>query len=206
MRGAAALVLALGVSGCGSPALFAGPTSLTEFEFTDAEAWSLGHEGDRVTLDLTGPSDYAPPHRSPLSIALLPPEVEGFVLDLQAQQTGREYGHRDLCLFFGYRSAAHFYYVHLASQPDERAHNLFLVDGADRRNLLEVQDQGVDWGQGWHRLRLRYDARRGEVAVHMDDLETPLFRAAGIEARGRVGVGSFDDRGRFAAIELRELD
>ncbi|MEM7305334.1 MAG: hypothetical protein AAF682_01625 [Planctomycetota bacterium] len=176
-----------------------------DVDFSDPAVWSVGAEGEREYLELAEGSGYRPPHRSPRSIALVTQYRYGdFVLDVDAQQIGREYGHRDLCLFFGYQSPERFYYVHLATEPDQNAHNVFLVDGADRRNLLAPQERGVDWGAGWHHLRLERDAEEGTVRVFFDDMVTPVLEARDTTLSwGRVGVGSFDDTGRFANLELR---
>lgn len=166
------------------------------FDLTDPEAFVI--DGDEVAL--VGPAAYAPPHRSPHAIALLDgTEFRSFTLDVEMMQTGREYGHRDLCLVFGFESAARFYYVHMATTPDANAHNVFLVDGAARRNLLPAQAEGVDWGQGeWHRVRLVRDVDAGAVRVFFDDMDAPVLELQDTTIEwGRIGFGSFDDTGRF---------
>lgn len=185
------------------------PTSgWRDFAFSDPTAWRTGEEDGRAYLELHSGSDYEPPHRSPRSIALLAGYWYGdYVLDLDARQTGREYGHRDLCLFFGYQSPARYYYVHLATLPDANAHNVFLVDGAARRNLLAPQERGVDWGEGWHHLRLERNATEGTVRVFFDDMQAPVLTVEDHTLDwGRVGVGSFDDTGRFANLQLRAAE
>lgn len=190
---AALMVVAAALVSC------AGRGGLAEskvFDLTDPEAFVI--EGDEVAL--VGPAAYAPPHRSPHAIALLDgAEYRSFTLDVEMMQTGREYGHRDLCLVFGFESAARFYYVHLATTPDANAHNVFLVDGAPRRNLLPAQAEGVDWGQEeWHRVRLVRDVDAGTVRVFFDDMGTAVLEARDTTlAWGRIGFGSFDDTGRF---------
>src|SRR5690606_18558335 len=99
---------------------------------TDANAWKIIEDDGDAKLALVSQSDYSPPVRSPLNIARVAElDVSDFVLDVQAKQTGREYGHRDLCFFFGYQDPSHFYYVHLASVADAHANSIFLVNGAD---------------------------------------------------------------------------
>jgi hypothetical protein len=117
-----------------------------------------------------------------------------------AQQTGREYPHRDLVLVFAYRDPAHFAYAHLASSADENAHHVMLVDGADRRPVSTGRTDGVAWGTGWHRLELR---RRGEQVEVSFDGGAPVLVGRVPAWRGRVGIGSFDDTGRFRALRLR---
>ncbi len=187
----------LGIAACSSAqrpiALLGGPA---RFDLTDADAFRI--RGGEV--ELVAEADYAPPHRSPRAIALLDgTEYRSFTLDLEMMQTGREYGHRDLCLFFGFESAERFYYVHLATTPDPRAHNVFLVDGAARRNLIPARDRGVDWGQEkWHHVRLVRDVDAGAVRVYFDDMLVPVLEAEDRTIEwGRLGFGSFDDTGRF---------
>src|SRR5688572_30645025 len=71
------------------------------------------------------------------------------------RSTVAEYPHRDLCLFFGFESPSELCYVHLASVPDDRAHNVFAVRDAPRVALAPVASAGVHWGEDvWHRVRL----------------------------------------------------
>ena len=184
---------------------FATPAKLEGFEFSDRDAWRWGRHEHTSYLELFASSDYAPPHRSPLSIALLPDLVVGdFDLELRLEQTGRNYGHRDLCVFLGFESPERFLYVHLATSPDANAHNAFLVDGAPRRNLLPPQAEGVDWGSGeWHTVRLERRLVEGTLAVYWDDAQEPLFTVEELEPSwGRLGVGSFDDTGRVTGIRV----
>ena len=60
-----------------------------------------------------------------------------FVLDVKVRSTTRDYGHRDLCLFFGHQDPSHFYYVHLGKQADEHANSIFIVNGKPRVSIAE---------------------------------------------------------------------
>ena len=69
---------------------------------TDPKAWKIAKEKGNHVLSLHASSDYKPPVRSPHSIARIDGlSMTDFVLEAKMKQTGREYGHRDLCLFFG---------------------------------------------------------------------------------------------------------
>lgn len=201
-------LVALGLVGCASaPAddidvLASG----AGFDVTDADAFVV-REGEQ--LELVASADYAPPHRSPRAIALVDgTEFRSFTLDAEMMQTGREYGHRDLCVMFGFESASRYYYVHMATTPDQNAHNVFLVDGAPRRNLLPPQENGVDWGQEeWHHVRLVRDVDAGTVRVYFDDMETPILAAEDRTIEwGRVGFGSFDDTGVFRNVVVSDYE
>lgn len=172
------------------------------FDFTDAAAWRPLEGGG---LELHAKANYAPPFRSPTALALLRGDLESFELTLEAQSTGRQYGHRDLCLVFGYQDPSHYYYVHLAPAPDAHAHNVFLVNGSARKALLPVQSSGMEWDDAWHTLRLVRDAEAGTAAVYVDGSTEPILQVQDATLRqGRTGVGSFDDTGRFRQIAVRE--
>ena len=140
--------------------------------------------------------------RSPTSLAVLKEPVVGdFVLSVDLLQTGREYGHRDLCLFFGYTSPTSYYYVHLAPAPDERAHNVFIVNGADRARIGPIPRSGFGWRDVWHTVRLE---RIGDsIRVFADDDPEPILAVRDSTFRsGRIGFGSFDDQGMFARVRI----
>ena len=184
---------------------FADPSSVEDFTFSDPEAWRWALADEMGTLELFQASAYEPPHRSPKSIALIPGvRTADFDMEVRLQQTGVEYGHRDLCLVFGYQSPSEFYYVHLATTPDANAHNVFLVNQAPRRPLADVPEHGVEWGQDeWHRVRLERRSADGSIRVYWDDGAEPILSATDTTfAWGRVGFGSFDDTGRITEVRL----
>lgn len=185
--------------------------SLDRFTFSDEEAWRYGMdeepaagEGEppRTYMALHKASQFKPPHRSPLSYALVKDlTLTDFELQFEVAQTGRNYAHRDLCFFFGYVDEAHYYYVHLATQPDPNAHNVFLVDGAARRPLCPVPEAGIDWGEPgqWHTISLKRMGSEGHLQVFFDGDMTHEASDATLPA-GRIGFGSFDDTGRIRQL------
>ncbi len=214
---AAAAVLAALAVGCAGPTPaatpwpvvveegFAGPSCSAAFAYSDATRWRWSDADERPSLELLGGSVYRPPFRSPTSVALLREfEFADFDLEIDVLQTGPEYGHRDLCLFFGWQSPARFHYVHLATTPDPHAHNVFAVANAPRVALLDVPRRGVAWGDTWHRVRLERRLAAGTLRVFLDGGDAPILEATGLPPdRGRVGFGSFDDSGRFANLRIR---
>lgn len=186
---------------------------LSHFEFSEEGAWTLqqasGNTPERLTYWLELSADapaqpYQPPHRSPRRMALLrEPVARDFRLEFDALSTGRSYGHRDLCVFFAWTGPARFHYLHLAPVPDERSHNLFLVDHAARRSLAPVFEEGLAWPDDtW--VHLVIERRGSHVVVHADGIVV-LSTDQVVLGGGRVGVGSFDDSGRFANMSLEEL-
>ena len=93
----------------------------------------------------------------------------------------------------------------MATTPDQNAHNVFLVDGAPRRNLIAPRERGVDWGQEeWHHVKLVRDVDAGTIRVWFDDMETPVLEAEDRTLEwGRVGFGSFDDQGMLRNLKIQ---
>jgi hypothetical protein len=189
--------------------------SLDRFTFSDEAAWRYGMDEEPVIDEANMPrtymalhksSQFKPPHRSPLSYALVKDlTLTDFDLQFEVAQTGRNYAHRDLCFFFGFVDEAHYYYVHLATEPDPNAHNVFLVDGAARRPLCPVPEAGIDWGEPgqWHTVRLCRKGAEGHLQVFFDGGLTHETSDATLPA-GRIGFGSFDDTGRIRQLTVWE--
>jgi hypothetical protein len=178
---------------------------------SDPAVWKFGKDKEGVgflALDYDRKaykSSYAPKHRSPVHIALLKQyPMTDFVMDVEMMSTTEEYGHQDLCLFFGVQSPERYYYVHLAPAPDASAHNVFVVNDAPRKNLLPPQKKGITWKKGtWHTVRLVRQATTGKIEVYFDDLTKPVLAANDKTFQaGFVGFGSFDDIGRCRRVTL----
>jgi len=182
--------------------------SLARWEPTDATAWRIESIGDnRVYSQFKRRSKYEPPVRSPYNRSLLRDVIVGdLVLDVRLQSTIPDYGHRDLCLFFGYQDASHFYYVHLGKKADDHANQIFIVDGKPRKKISITSTKGTNWDDKWHHVRLVRVTETGEIRVYFDDMRKPIMTARDRSFLwGRVGVGSFDDTGRFDDLRLHGL-
>jgi len=184
---------------------FDSTNALKDFVFTDAAAWKLTTGNGRTALELAEQSKYTPAVRSPVNIGLIANQVFGdFVLEADLLQTSKEYGHRDMCLFYGFQSPTRFYYTHIATKADDHAHNCFLVQDAPRTKIARTTTAGFDWGRDvWHKVRLERKASDGTIRVWVDDLVTPIMTAEDKSfAAGWVGFGSFDDTGKVANIRI----
>jgi hypothetical protein len=184
---------------------FLEPTAHADFAATDPAAWITVAADSGGYLELTRQSRYQPPVRSPVNIALLANRQFGdFVLECDLVQTGKEYGHRDMCLFFGVQNPTNFYYVHMATAADDHAHNVFIVRNAPRTKIANQTTTGVNWGLNiWHHVRLERLTETGSVKVYFDDLTTPIMVAEDKTfSEGYIGFGSFDDTGRIANIRI----
>ncbi len=179
----------------------------TGWTFTDPAAWrirSIEPSKNRV-LEQFQASKYEPSVRSPFNIALARDmDVTDFVLDVKVRSTTRDYGHRDLCLFFGHQDPSHFYYVHLGKQADEHANSIFIVNGKPRVSIAESRTAGTPWTDNWHRVRVARQVKDGLIQVFFDDMTHPAMVAHDRTfSHGKIGIGSFDDTGMFDDIDLR---
>lgn len=182
---------------------FDAPESLAGFVMSDPSAWKFAADDAGFALELAKQSAYQPAVRSPFNIALIGDRIFGdFVLEADLIQTGKEYGHRDMCLFFGVQDPAHLYYAHVATKTDDHAHNIFIVNNSPRAKISKTTTTGVNWGLGvWHRLRL--ERVGGVVKVYFDDLSQPIMTAEDTTfGPGWVGFGSFDDTGKVDNIRI----
>lgn len=171
---------------------------------TDADAWQVVETNEGQVFAQHKQSNYKPPHRSPLNIALLRDvDVTDFVLTARVRSTTRDYNHRDMCLFFGYQDPAHFYYVHLGQRTDDHANQIFIVDDAPRLKISEKTTLGTPWDHEWHDVKIVRRASDGLIEIYFDDLETPVMTAHDQTfSHGQIGLGSFDDTGQWDNVKL----
>jgi hypothetical protein len=194
---------------------FESPESIHDFLMTDPKAWKLTRTNDQVSLELARQSNYQMPVvptstgkvtvRSPVNIALLDNKIFGdFIVDVEMLQTGREYGHRDMCVFFGFTHPTKFYYVHIATAADPNAHNVFIVNEKPRTNIARETTKGVHWGLNvWHKVRVERNASSGEIKVYWNDFSKPIMVAEDKTfPTGYIGFGSFDDTGMIDNIRV----
>ena len=182
---------------------FESADALKNFAFSDPNAWRWSDMGKGSgSLELHRQSKYETKYRSPFNIALIHTKrVGNFVMEADMLQTGKEYGHRDMCMYFGFQSPTQFYYTHLATKPDPNAHNIFIVNEAPRKSFAPISPSGIDWGSDWQHVRLE---REGDaIRVFYQDMRKPVLEANNSEFKsGYVGVGSFDDTGKIDNIRV----
>lgn len=176
------------------------------WEPTDPKAWTIGDGKDGKEYCLVASSEYEPEVRSPKSITWIKDlKVSDFVLQADLKQTGKEYGHRDLCLFFGKQDASHFYYVHLATKADDHANSIFLVNGEPRVSIAKERTDGTDWGanESYHTVRIERDTEIGSIKVFFDDMRAPVMTTTDTTfTSGAIGLGSFDDVGCMDNVRI----
>lgn len=175
------------------------------WEPMDKEAWSVKKtDKGQVYSQHAKQSNYKPPVRSPVNIALLKENSVGdFTLDAKVLSTHKDYGHRDAVLVFGYQDAEHFYYVHLGKETDDHANQIFIVNGKPRTKISTKTSKGTPWDEKWHDVRIVRSVANGTIEVYFDDMKTPVMTATDKTfAHGRIGIGTFDDTSDWDEIKL----
>ena len=165
---------------------------IKDFAMTDPGAWRIADTNHQRALELVRQSKYKPDVRSPVNIALIADKVfTDFILEVDLIQTGREYGHRDMCLIYGVQNPTNFYYTHIATAADPNAHNIFIVKNAPRTNIAKETTKGANWGLNvWHKVRLERDTKAGTIRVYFDDLSKPIMIAEDKNfTSGSIGFG-----------------
>ncbi len=106
--------------------------SLENFQFSDPKAWrwsELGKSSGALELHQQASTRRSTVRRSILRYGQRK-RCGDFIMEVDMKQSGKEYGHRDMCLYFNFVSPTKFYYTHLATTPDPNAHNIFIVNEA----------------------------------------------------------------------------
>lgn len=169
---------------------------------SDANAWKIEELDGNKVLSQFQQSKAHKLVRSPFNRSVIKDvTVSDFVLDVQLQSTSRDYPHRSLCLFFGYQDPTHLYYVHFGQQTDDHANQIFIVNDAPRKKISTETTPGTPWDNKWHHARIVRNAESGTIDVYFDNMDKPVMK--GVDKTftwGEVGVGSFDDTGRFDQV------
>jgi hypothetical protein len=178
------------------------------WEILDPKTWSLKKHTGNTTFEITKrESDYVPPVRSPGHVALVKElELESFEVSFRVRSTNDTGNHRDCCVFFAYQDDQHFYYVHLGAKPDPASGQIMIVKEAPRLAITKNTNL-TPWDDQWHEVRVVRKMPEGSIDVYFDNHEQPLMSVVDKTfAKGRIGIGSFDDMNEFDDIKIRDLD
>ena len=170
----------------------------------DPAAWKLVKLAKGQGYNQFQLSKVKTPFRSPFNYSLVKDlQVTDFVLEAKARSTGKDGAHRDMCVFFGWQDPAHHYYVHMAKATDDRANQIFIVNGADRVKISTKTTKGTPWDDQWHHVKVVRKVADGLIEIYWDDMKTPIMTAMDKTFTwGQLGVGSFDDSGLWDDVKV----
>lgn len=184
---------------------FTSADALKDFTFTDPSAWKWSEGDGKLALELHKQSAYKPAVRSPFNIALISGKQFGdFILEAQCLQTGKEYGHRDMVVVFGFQDPSKFYYTHIATKADDHANQIFIVNDQPRVKISKTSNDGNQWGLGvWRKVRVERKVSEGTIKVFFNDMSQPIMTAEDKTfGAGWIGLGSFDDTGKISNVRV----
>ena len=175
-----------------------------KWETTDDKSWEVIDEAGEKSFGLNKRiSNYQPKVRSPHNIALIKDiQLADFVLIFKVRSTNDTGNHRDCCAFFCHQDPEHFYYVHLGAKPDSASGQIMIVNNQPRRPLTDNKKE-VPWDDAWHTVKVVRNSEAGSIQVYFDDMQKPHMTAKDkLFAKGRLGIGSFDDMNAFDDVRL----
>jgi hypothetical protein len=185
----------------------AGPKAIEGFAFPDPAAWRIVDRDGTKVLEQHQNAKYKPPFRSPTNFCLVEGKKFGdFTMDVECEQTSKEYGHRDMVFVFGLQSPSQFYYAHVATKGDDHANQIFIVNEDARKKITSAGNAGNDWGKPgtWKKVRIERKVADGSIKVYFDDMTKPIMEATDKSfGAGHLGFGTFDDTCRVRKVTVR---
>ena len=174
-----------------------------QWQLEDPAAWEWQGDGEATSLVLKKPSQYKPKVRRPFNLAWFNgAEWGSFTLTCEARLDVFNKGNNDVCIAFGGRSESEFYYAHLGETADGVHLQLHVVNNADRKAITTTRAKTLPWKpEHWHPIKLVRDASSGSIKVWFDD-QLVLEATDTTFAKGRIGLGSFDDLGAFRNVAM----
>jgi len=175
------------------------------WEFLDPQTWKLTETDGNKTIEITErKSKYKPPVRSPGHVALIKDlDASSFEITFKVRSTKDTGNHRDCCVFFNYIDDQHFYYVHLGAKPDPHSGQIMIVKEAPRKAMTQNENL-TPWDDKWHNVKVSRDAKSGTIDIYFDDMENVHMHVVDKTfAKGRIGIGSFDDLNEFDDVVVR---
>lgn len=159
-------------------------------------------EGDELHLITARPQQANP--RRPIQFALAKTEpLAGFTLEVEVKRSAPK---GSLILVYAWQKDGYFNYVHLSDDAASRVevHNgVFHCFGGDRVRISPLEGPGALPTEGWHAVRMRYDASSGLVQAWVDGKTSPSLKAVDLSlGAGRIGLGSFFNTASFRRFRL----
>ncbi|KAA5546329.1 hypothetical protein FYK55_03870 [Roseiconus nitratireducens] len=176
-----------------------------QWEMLDPKTWKHSKRDGSMSIEITDrQSEYKPPVRSPLHVALIKGlKLGSFEITFRVKSTKDTGNHRDCCVFFNYQDDQHFYYVHLGARPDPHSGQIMIVNEAPRL-ALTTNEKTTPWDDQWHDVKLVRDVDTGEISIYFDDMESPHMSVIDKTfTDGRIGLGSFDDLNAFDNVVVK---
>jgi hypothetical protein len=165
--------------------------------------WKVERQNGQEVLHLLVGRPPGERPRRPTQFALVDTApFQQVTVDLEVKRNGGS-----LILVYAYRDEAHFNYAHLSVDTGRKqpVHNgVFHVYGGDRVRISSVEGPAaLPSPDEWYKVQLNYDGNTGAVKVTVNGEELPALKAVDMSlGAGRIGLGSFGERGAFRNVKI----
>jgi hypothetical protein len=168
--------------------------------------WRVRNEAGGEVLDLLVARPQQANPRRPFQYALAETQpLARFTLQVEVRRQPKT---GSLILVYAWRDSAHFNYLHLSDDAASRVpvHNgVFHCYGGDRVRISSTEGASTLPTEGWHAVRMSYDASAGTLEAWVDGRTSPSLKAVDLSlGAGLIGVGSFFNTGSFRGLKLME--
>ena len=179
--------------------------TLDAWQLPYPEDWAILAEDGNHYLHMKRNREPLVPRR-PMQFALIKGvNVGSFDFRTRVRRQGKS-----MIVVFNYVDSLHFYYTHLSADPGSKqpVHNgVFVVNSAPRVRIAGLDAQPALPDNAWHQIRVARDVASGRIEVWSDVASQPLFTVVDRTFTcGQIGIGSFDETGDFADVDLRSND
>ena len=186
---------------------FSDKNFLSKWETNDNNDWAIIEEEGKGELVLLKEGEVGK-IRKPAAYAIIKNlDITNFqfTVDVKSEVDTTIDG-RDLILFWNYQDSLHFYYAHISNHLHKYHNIIGIVDGKERlpiSNTMGHQENARLTDFDWHKVRVIRDIQTGSIKVYVDDMLKPIHSIIDSTLiSGSIGVGSFDDYGKFRNLEL----
>jgi hypothetical protein len=175
-----------------------------DWQVMAAEDWKVEGTGASEVLHLVTARPQQKDPRRPTQFALAESEPIGkFTLEVEVKRIAPK---GSLIIVYAWDRDGYFNYLHLSDDTAEKVevHNgVFHCYGGDRVRISPKAGPATLPTDGWHKVRMTYDASKGLLESWVDGVTSPSIKGIDLSlGAGRIGLGSFFNTGSFRNFNL----
>ncbi|HPT29240.1 MAG TPA: hypothetical protein PLZ95_22670 [Bryobacteraceae bacterium] len=170
----------------------------------DPADWKVEGTGAGEVLQLVTPKGQEKDPRRPIQFALAETAAIGkFTIEVEVKKQAPK---GSLIIVYAWERNGYFNYLHLSDDMASKVevHNgVFHCYGGDRVRISPKQGPATLPTEGWHKVKMTYDASKGLLEAWVDGQTSPSLKAIDLSlGAGRIGIGSFFNTGSFRNFKL----
>jgi len=175
-----------------------------DWQVMAAEDWKVEGSGASEVLHLVTAKPQQRDPRRPTQFALAETEPIGkFTLEVEVKRITPK---GSLIIVYAWERDGYFNYLHLSDDTAAKVevHNgIFHCYGGDRVRISPKAGPATLPTDGWHKVKMTYDASKGLLESWVDGVTSPSIKGIDLSlGAGRIGLGSFFNTGSFRNFRL----